>query len=782
LLGKGLDAFSNALVELENFLPADISAGPIREAGEEALLPSGQMLYFCVPPNDKLLGYWDTISDRLFKIRHCMTIEGIVRQLPLFEPPIEPELLIRAAAAGVDLSSALSDIYAGLPHYRFNVMLQKAVELCQDVRALGAAMLAALEKRDAEALALLRSSQELELLERVRTIRGKQVSEAGDVLEGLRKASAVTQERYDYYQKLVSELEQNGLSAHEKKHLNKLGTAKRKHEKAMEFEQNAQWASLLPNITAGVSGWAASPVVTATVGGNLFVLGYEAKARELQLMADEDTYESTRSFIMGGHKRREEEWRHQQAAAYKELDQIDKQIAAADIRKQIADQELMNHDLQVENTKEVDAYMRSKYTNQELYDWMVAQVSGLYFQSYQLAYDVAKRAERAYRHELGLADSSFIQFGYWDSLKKGLLAGERLYQDLKRMELAYLDQNKREYEITKHVSLIQLDPLALVQLKQTGKCFLNLPEVLFDLDYPGHYMRRIKSVSLTIPCVTGPYTSVNCTLTLLKNSVRRGNTLLGEEYTRQDEDPRFTDSSGAIQSIVTSSGQNDSGLFETNLTDERYLPFEGAGAISEWHIELPRDFRQFDYDTISDVVLHMRYTAREGGSLLKQQATAELQEALNRFISVEGQEGLAQVFSLRHDFPSEWHRFLKTVDADDNHVQAFALAKNRFPFLFQGRVVTVTRVDLFAAPKPDAEGPESVLEPVELTTPDGQDVGLQPGAAVGGLVRKTAAVNVEVRSAEDNQADWVLKVPEADVPTSLAQLEDIFILCCYQVR
>ena len=37
-------------------------------------------------------------------------------------------------------------------------------------------------------------------------------------------------------------------------------------------------------------------------------------------------------------------------------------------------------------------------------------------------------------------------------------------------------------------------------------------EVLFDLDYPGHYLRRLKSVGLTIPCVTGPYTGVSCTL------------------------------------------------------------------------------------------------------------------------------------------------------------------------------------------------------------------------------------------------------------------------------
>ena len=147
------------------------------------------------------------------------------------------------------------------------------------------------------------------------------------------------------------------------------------------------------------------------------------------------------------------------------------------------------------------------------------------------ALPVAKRAERTFRHELGLRDSSFIQFGYWDSLKKGLLSGERLHHDLKRMDVAYLDQNKREYEITKHISLNVIDPISLINLKETGACVLTLPEALFDLDYPGHYMRRLKTVSLTIPCVTGPYAGVNCTLTQLNSSIRHTRTLSGSRFT-----------------------------------------------------------------------------------------------------------------------------------------------------------------------------------------------------------------------------------------------------------
>jgi hypothetical protein len=125
-------------------------------------------------------------------------------------------------------------------------------------------------------------------------------------------------------------------------------------------------------------------------------------------------------------------------------------------------------------------------------------------------------------------------------------------------------------ELTKHVSLVQTDPLALISLRATGRCTVRLPEALFDQDGPGHYFRRLKTVALSIPCVTGPYASVNCKLTLLKSSVRKS-ALLNGAYAREGlEDTRFQDYFGGVQSIVTTSAQQDSGLFEINLRDERY--------------------------------------------------------------------------------------------------------------------------------------------------------------------------------------------------------------------
>src|SRR4029453_4741504 len=98
-LGSKLDVFSNSVVEIEAYIAApktssdgksakstSAKAPPFKRTEElEGLLAMGQTLYFCTPQNDALLRYWDTVADRLFKVRHCMNIEGVVRQLPLFE-------------------------------------------------------------------------------------------------------------------------------------------------------------------------------------------------------------------------------------------------------------------------------------------------------------------------------------------------------------------------------------------------------------------------------------------------------------------------------------------------------------------------------------------------------------------------------------------------------------------------------------------------------------------------------------------------------------------------
>jgi hypothetical protein len=288
------------------------------------------------------------------------------------------------------------------------------------------------------------------------------------------------------------------------------------------------------------------------------------------------------------------------------------------------------------------------------------------------------------------------------------------------MEVAYLDQNAREYEITKHVSLASLHPEGLLALQEKGSCFIDLPEAIFDLDHPGHYLRRIRAVNVTVPCVTGPYTSVPCKLTLLANRTRVDPRTTPQYALTGPEDQRFEFNSGGVRSVVTSTGRDDPGAFEFNLRDERYLPFEGAGVISSWRLELPAEFRLFDYRTISDVVLHIRYTAREGGEMLRDAATKKMADALKVMEVERGRAGLIRGFSGRHEFPDAWQAFAHMPDElPGNQVLAMSITADRFPAFAHGRTVKVTRLLIALVPAPGIAYDDNDLVTLELTPPTG---------------------------------------------------------------
>jgi len=807
-----LKQFGTVMRDLEPQLPFDLMPDPT-EGGESSdelsmLRSLGKALYFGVPRNDVLLSYWDTVADRLFKIRNSLNIRGIFRQLALFEPPIDPALLARAVAAGLDIGAIVNGLNQPLPLVRFPFLVQKAAEICQEVKSLGNNLLAAMEKEDNEALAILRAKHESVIMENVEHIRYDQWQETIKAKEGLLKTLALAIQRYTYYElqlgnniaqikKAIPELDElnaesldkmkfamtepempqreivvdiapsatvlsiapagpgasggstvsagglapgggtavsaGGLtpvtgstastapqlaaggtsgtasevgsgrkliSSYEQEEMTKLQAARDKQDEAAELDKIAGIMGILPGMGLNLEPWGIGGSIS--FGGSNLAAFFSFGSALRKTHADIKTYEAGKAAKIGTYARREQDWVLQSNLAAGEITQIFKQLRAAQIREEIARLEWKNQQKQKEHAKAIEKFLNEegkdkdgKKTNKAFYAWMKREVKGLYSQSFQFAFDIAKRAERALQHELGDPGLSYLQFGYLAG-KEGLLAGERLYLDIKRMEMAYHELNQREYELTKHISLLQVNPLALVQLRATGRCTVTLPEELFDMDGPGHYFRRIKSVAVSIPCVTGPYTSINCTLTLSKSSIRKSS-LIGDQYARVDaEDGRFDDYFGSIQSIVTSSAQNDSGLFETNLHDERYLPFENSGAISEWQFQLPADPSkkepvQFDYAAISDVVLHIRYTAREGGGILRNGAIAHLNELL-----AEGQvPGSVRLFSARHEFPSEWARFRNQTPNNKNNKRcdlSLGLQPEHYPFWSKGHLGRVKGV------------------------------------------------------------------------------------------
>jgi hypothetical protein len=752
-LKADLGPIGDAVVELEGQFPfnhALPSSGSLGDADNSAtLLGIGPTLYFCLPRNDKLLAYWDLVADRLFKIRHCMNIAGVVRPLALFDPPIDPAMLVKAAAAGIDIGSIISGLNQPIGPVRCLGLMQKASELCAEVRGLGGALLAALEKGDGEHLALIRQRHEVQIQQMQQEVRFLQWKSSEEATKSLLTSRRTALERLRYYQRLLglpadqnapddlpldsfelteenfdsafnalvgkydkplslqklaelklaggtSPAQQSGASGQGRLYLNVNENAELEHlASSLELRMMATVIDYIssalvyiPDLNLDLMFWG--------MGANSEIFGgkklSDAGRFIAEIMRTKSTFEQDAAGMTSrtaGHERRADDWLLQYNLAAHELMQLGRQILTSRVAEAIAHHEYLNTQQQIKNSQEVDQFLHDKYTNEELHLWMQGEISRLYYEYYRFAFDTARKAERTMKHELmrpELDSQDFIKFNYWDGGRKGLLSGEALHLDVKRLEMAYHENNRRELELTRHVSLRQLNPIALMTLRATGSCQVTVPEWLYDRDCPGHYMRRIRSVAVSVPSVVGPYTSVNCTLSLLRSSLRKSPLPKEGEYARQGpEDDRFVDYTGAIQSIVTSSGSNDSGLFETNLRDERFLPFEGAGAESTWKLDLPANYRAFDYATISDVILHIRYTARQGVEPTKVKA------ALDAMFQDENQSNLALFFSLRHDFPTEWSAFVNRPGTDFT----VAISRNYFPYFTVGKNIRIVNLDVY---------------------------------------------------------------------------------------
>ena len=647
------------LILLENSVGEDFDRGSA-QANRKALKGLDSLYWFSTPPNPKLLAYWDVIEDRIHKIRNGLNLQGVKRSLPLFQPPIDPAALVAAVAAGATVGQAVQGAVSGsAPRHRFGVLLQKAQQFNGTVKALGGALLSALEKQDAEALASLRQGHERSILDLSTAMRDRDIEEARHSLNGLRAQLRNAENRHDYYDELINA----GLDKHEREQRKLLGDSRKRSKQAALVSAGAGGAQALAGalaVRASVRQTSTGPEVGTEkdISASGVVIGAAmATAGGLSAWAAILNADASTEAITSGHKRRAREWKFQRDSAGREIDGLKEQISGAELRLANAERNLTLHNRQLSNSREVADYMESKFTNKELYSWMVGKLSSLYFQAYQLAFAMAKRAEAALQFER-LTDTSFVRYGHWIGLRKGLLAGEQLQQDLDQMEVAYLDLEDHDFEISKNVSLSMVDPVALQTLRSTGQCYFDLPEELFDLDHNTHEERRIMSVSVTIPAVAGKFDGLS------------GILALESSHTRWRDASSTTEDSGVhetpIKSIALSTGEGDTGVLSQG-GGQTVLPFEGAGVISTWSVNVKPDpmIEMNDTEAISDVVLTIRFRAK-GEATSRPVTTSNMGNW--KYYSGSGPSPVfvnngpsASVrvvgFSMARDFPDAWHAY-----------------------------------------------------------------------------------------------------------------------------
>jgi hypothetical protein len=96
------------------------------------------------------------------------------------------------------------------------------------------------------------------------------------------------------------------------------------------------------------------------------------------------------------------------------------------------------------------------------------------------------------------------------------------------------------------------------------------------------------------------------------------------------------------------------------------------------------------------VIVHVRYTAREGGEALRAAAVQNLQAQINKAQTI----GSVRLLSVRYEFPSEWAKFRKVTigAATPTAGLSLALRPEHYPYWAQGLVGSgpVKAADLYA--------------------------------------------------------------------------------------
>ncbi|MBO4968837.1 MAG: phage tail tape measure protein, partial [Pseudomonas sp.] len=378
---------------------------------------------------------------------------------------------------------------------------------------------------------------------------------------------------------------------------------------SQQYLESAQW-----DTKASVVGSAAGvamllPNIFGTSNGGMRYEGafYAAQAL-MQSTANEKRANAAHLDRTALFNRRAQEWNQALVQSRQELNQVDLQLKAHIQQSAMLRLQLRHTEMAMEQARLTYEMLSKSFTSAELYQWLNSHLADFYYQAFDAAHSLCLTAQACWQFENADWATRFIQTNPWNNQFKGMAAGESLKLDLQRMNTAYMQGNRRELEISKTLSLRTLLDKEWTTLRDQminqGTLDFELSKALYEADYPGHYLRRIKSISVSLPATLGPYQDIRATLSQTRNQIQRS-----------QNSGDVLDDLRVNEQVALSTGLNDSGLFTLNFdTDQRYLPFEYTGAVSRWRLAFPNPAAQSAMlNSLSDIIVHVRYTARSAG-------------------------------------------------------------------------------------------------------------------------------------------------------------------------
>jgi hypothetical protein len=699
-----------------------------------------------VPQNELLHSLAQHAKLNLEKIRNGRNIAGV---------PEQP--VIGAAAGPVSLVPT---------QYSYQALIDRAKQLVGLAQQVESSFLGVLEKADAELYNELKAKQDLQVANQNTTLQGLMVTEAQDSVRLAQDQQARAQIQVGHYNDLIN---------------SDIGQLEQDSVYFMSAQAGLQGASAALYTAAAIaSGF--SPEGIFSFGSISASTAAEAASSLAQAAG------STASALsaQANFEEKQKDWQFQLDMANQDVLIAGRQIQIANDHADVVSQHQTIANTQAKNAQNtLDFLTKEKFTNAVLYQWMSGILQGVYSYFLQQATTIARLAQNQLAFERQQPLLNVIQADYWQppsagpssstggassrqpSDTKGLTGAERLLQDVYELDQYAFATNQRKLQITKTISLAELDPFTFQLFTETGVLRFAMPGELFDADFPGHYLRLIQQVRLSVIALIPPTQGVRATLwnTGVSRLTIENDGTFSEIVVRRDP-----------QEIALSAPLNATGVFQLDPQQALLPPFQGLGVDTSWELKMPKAANPIDYSTIADVIVVIDYTALDSPDYRRQ-----VIQGLSRSF------GADRGYSFKQQFADAWYELNNPEQSSTPMVVQFTTMADDFPPNLNN--LQILQVLLHFVPKDGASFQVSVKD--FQFTPAASQIGIDVGPVgpTSGTIstRRGNAANWVQLIGQSPFGQWQLSLPDDDpkdptAPRNLianGQITDILFAISY---
>jgi hypothetical protein len=675
--------------------------------------------------NPRVASLRQRAQNNLAQMQSNRNIAGLILPFQVFGPGGLETLTLRRASLAPS-------------QYHYQTLIDRAKQLVTSAQQIETSYLGALANADVETYSLMKAQNDLGVAQANVTLVADQVNEASDSINVAHDQLGRARDEQSHYQDLINA----GLNEQE--------------QQALQAQQNAVDSSALGTVFSYMNAsFATGSPFSALALGSLFGGTGQTYSARAQYLSTQASYE-----------RRQREWEYQLQLAKDDVQTTTDQVQVADDQLRVVKQQQQIATIQQTNAQDIVNFLANKFTSADLYDWMSKVLGQVYRYFLQQATSMARLAEDQLAFQRQQPALSVIQSDYRSPLsdsatasdRRGLTGAERLLTDITQLDQIAFSTDRRKLQLTRTFSLTQLDPFAFQMFVDSGVLVFSTPQSLFDQDFPGHYVRLISSVRVTLVALIPP--AIGIRASLFNKGVSRvvASVPAVREVTvlRQPE------------VVALTSPLNASGVFDLDPQSQLLRPFENLGVDTSWRFEMPKAANPFDYASIFDILFSIDYTALDSVEYRGQ--------VLQRLNQTTGAD---RGYSFSQDFADAWYNLNNPASSTGAVTVTFTTTAADFPPNVQS--LQLAQLVLYFV------RPSGVFTEFQVTdlqfTPHGSAAPIDGGAetTVNGVISTRRANGAGWKARFINAAAPVSPIGawQLTLPSAPQQLQDILLVVSY---